>query len=151
MCIGFQGKIPWHVSSDLRRFKALTMNHHILMGRKTYQSIGRPLPGRVNLVVSGNNEFIAPGCKVFHDIKPAVEFAKAAGEDEFFVIGGETLFRQVMPCGDRIYLTRVAVACECDTWFPIWVESEWILTEDISVPANNRDDYNSLFQVYERI
>ena len=121
------------------------------MGRKTYQSIGRPLPGRVNLVVSGNNEFIAPGCEVFHKIEPALEFAEAAGEDEFFVIGGETLFRQVMSYADTIYLTRVEAACECDTWFPIWFASEWVLTKEISILAGDRDDYNSLFQVYERI
>ena len=148
--IGYRGTIPWHVSSDLKRFKEITLNHHILMGRLTYQSIGRPLPGRVNLVLSQNLGFLAPGCYIFNQLESTVRFAYTSGENELFVIGGGEVFRQFFPFSNKIYLTKVLEEYKCDTFFPDIVEDEWNLIEKIFVNAETRDDCDSIFQIYQR-
>src|SRR5882672_4541481 len=103
--IGANNALPWHLSSDLKRFKALTMGHHIIMGRKTFESIGRVLPGRMSVVVTRNPDFRADGAVVVHNFGDAV--VKCAGDTEAFVIGGEKIFLSALPLAERIYLTEM--------------------------------------------
>ena len=121
--IGYQGKLPWHLPEDLRRFKALTMGHPIIMGRKTHESIGRLLPGRRTIIVTRQRDYAVPGALVVHSLEAA--FAACAGEDEAFVIGGADIFRAALPDADRIHLTEVHGEYPGDTWFPELPMGEW--------------------------
>jgi len=117
--IGRGGALPWRIPADLRWFRERTMGHHVVMGRKTWVSIGRPLPGRTNIVVSRTRDLAVPeGVSVVDGLATAIERATRAGDDEVFVIGGAELYRAALPQADRIYLTRVHADVEGDTWFP---------------------------------
>ena len=148
--IGYQGRLPWHLSSDLRRFKSLTMGHHLLMGRKTYQSIGRPLPGRVMVVVSKNPFFQADGCVIVHTIAEGLDFARQNGEDEVFIIGGGEIFSQMLPSADRIYQTLVHTTTTADVFFPRINPIDWEEIESIFQPAGQGDDFAHSFVVLNR-
>lgn len=117
-CIGRDGRLPWQLPGDLQRFKQLTTGHGLLMGRKTFESIGRPLPGRTSYVLSRSPDFIAERCVVFGDLSAAITAAETAGETELFVCGGEEIYRQTLPLSDRIYLTELAHEVEGDRFFP---------------------------------
>ncbi len=121
--IGADNKLPWHLSSDLKRFKALTMGHHIIMGRKTFESIARILPGRTSVVISRNPGYRADGAIVVHDIDAAV--AQSASDTEAFVIGGEKIFEAVLPLADRILLTEIDAEFPGDTFFPPLRKTDW--------------------------
>ena len=120
--IGVENTLPWRLSADLKHFKALTMGKPIIMGRKTWESIGRPLPGRSNIVVSSQSDFRADGAELVASLEAALDAAKSIarrdGVDEVFVIGGETLYRQSMAIVERIYLTEVAVRVAGDAFYP---------------------------------
>lgn len=148
--IGVGGKIPWHISSDLRNFKALTMGHALIMGRKTYESIGRPLPGREMIVISRNPAFRASGCMVMRSLDKALEFTRKQGDTEVFIIGGGEIFRQALPRADHIYLTLVDAETAADTYFPEINTDEWNVVESRQVPKSPGDDYGYLYQVLER-
>jgi dihydrofolate reductase len=121
--IGHQGKLPWHIPEDLKRFKALTMGHSIIMGRKTHESIGRLLPGRRSIIVTRQPGYSVPGALVVHSLEQAL--AACAGEAEAFVIGGADIFRAALPYADRIHLTEVQGEHPGDTWFPELPADEW--------------------------
>ena len=126
--IGANNKLPWRLPADLKRFKALTLNHPILMGRKTYESIGKPLPGRTNIVITGQNDFEAPGCRVASSLEEAFRLCK--NEAQVFVIGGASIYEQALPRAHRIYLTRIHHNFDGDTrLFAIdpqtWKETSW--------------------------
>jgi dihydrofolate reductase len=121
--IGANGGLPWHLSSDLKRFKALTMGHHIIMGRKTFESIGRLLPGRTSVVITRNPAWKFEGALVANSIERALELA--ANDEEVFVIGGEAVFREALPAADRIYLTQIERAFDGDVRFPEWTPAQW--------------------------
>ena len=123
--IGRNGALPWSLPDDLRRFRELTTGHHILMGRKTHESIGRPLPGRTNLVLSRSGAYRAPGCQIFSDLDPALARAQAAGENETFVIGGAAIYELALARTQRIYLTRIHAEVTGDTLFPALDEARW--------------------------
>lgn len=114
--IGLNGAIPWDISDDRRRFRQLTMGHPIIMGRKTFESIGRPLPGRRNIVLTRQLGYRAEGCYVVHSF--AYALVASAGADEVFICGGEELYRIALPLAYRIYLTVVHRSCAGDTFFP---------------------------------
>ncbi len=130
--IGRDGQMPWHLSADLQRFKQITLGSPILMGRKTYEAIGRPLPGRQNLIISRNSDYQIPGCVVFNNIQKALQ--SAANSDELFVIGGATLYEALLPYADYLYLTVIDKAFAGDTYFPETNPAAWheISREDIS-------------------
>jgi dihydrofolate reductase len=119
--IGLAGGLPWHIPGDLKHFKAVTMGHPIIMGRKTYEAIGRALPGRANIVVTRNRDFTAPDADVVHDLATALGKAEAIAEinglDEVFVIGGADIYAQALPGAGRIYLTEVHASPEGDAFF----------------------------------
>ena len=121
--IGARNKLPWHLSADLRRFKALTMGHHIIMGRRTFESIGRILPGRTSIVVTRDRSYRPAGLIVAHGVNDAL--ALGTGDDEIFVIGGEQLYREALPLADRIYLTEIDREFEGDRFFPEMERAAW--------------------------
>ncbi len=120
--IGLDGAMPWHLPRELKHFKDSTMGKPIVMGRKTWESIGRVLPGRQNIVVTRNPDYSAAGCDV---VPSLVEAVSVASGDEVMVIGGGQLYAEAMPVADRMLLTLVDCAPEADTWFPEWEEEEW--------------------------
>jgi dihydrofolate reductase len=122
--IGANNALPWHLSSDLKRFKALTMGHHILMGRKTFESIGRVLPGRHSVVITRNPAWRAHGVVVAGSLADAV--SKTGNDTEIFVIGGELVFREALPLADRIYLTEIHREFAGNVFFPDIVSSQWV-------------------------
>ena len=134
--IGLDGQMPWHLPRELKHFKQTTMGRPIVMGRKTWESIGRALPGRQNLVVTRNPEFSAPGCDVAGSLEAAVEMA--AGE-EVMIIGGGQLYAEALPMADCMVLTHVDCRPEADTWFPEWNETEW---EEVACRDEAPDEKN---------
>ena len=121
--IGRDSAMPWHLSEDLKRFKALTMGHPVVMGRKTFASIGVPLPGRDNIVVTRASDFAPHGCRVAHSFEDAL--AAAAGADEVFVIGGGEIYALALPLADRLELTEVDADIDGDARFPMFDRAEW--------------------------
>ncbi len=151
--IGAGGDIPWRMRSDLRRFKRLTMGHHLLMGRKTWESLGKPLPGRVTLVVTRQAEYRAPGAVVCSSPEEGVATARRAGERELFVIGGAQMYAALLPLVERIYLSRIHTRTPAaDTFFPLDFLSppEWVCRSREEVPAGEGDEYRHTFEVWER-
>ncbi|MCL5019058.1 MAG: dihydrofolate reductase [Patescibacteria group bacterium] len=120
--IGKNGQIPWHISEDLQRVKKLTTGHTIVMGRKTFESIGHPLPNRKNIIVTHNLSYNSMGCEVAISLHDAIEFAKAAGETECFIFGGGDIFAQAIMFADELYLTIVKGDFGADTFFPDYSE-----------------------------
>lgn len=146
--IGAGGRIPWHLPGELRLFKSITMGHHIIMGRKTYESIGRLLPGRITVIVTRRRDYHVAGAVVVHSLAEALE--AAAGNDEIFVIGGGELYRAALPLADRIYLTTVDAEPAGDTCFPELNPGEW---REVSAESFGPDDRNPCgyrFSVLER-
>jgi dihydrofolate reductase len=121
--IGLDNRMPWHISEDLKRFKGLTMGHPVVMGRKTFESIGKPLPGRKNIVITRSRGFGAPGCTVVHSMEEALEATDGAAE--VFVIGGAEIYGLALPLADRLELTEVDVAIDGDAYFPEFERSAW--------------------------
>lgn len=150
--IGREGGLPWRLSADLRRFKQLTMGHPIIMGRRTWESIGRPLPGRRTIVVSRRPDYQPDAdVSVASSLDAAIEAAKASGDEEAFIIGGGELYREAIARGDRLYLTRVAASVEGDTLFPEVDWQEWRLLSSEDCAADEKNEYECQFQVYERV
>ena len=146
--IGRDNQLPWHISADLKHFKALTMGKPIVMGRKTWESIGRPLPGRKNIVVTRDTAYQAEGCQVVHSIEQAMD--AVAESDELMIIGGAGLYQQTLEFADRLYLTRVRAEVDGDTWFPEIDPQQWheVACESHSADENNEHDYD--FVILER-
>lgn len=146
--IGAAGALPWRLSDDLKRFKAITMGKPLVMGRKTHESIGRPLPGRPNIVLTSQRDYTAEGCIVCHDAESAL--AACAGYEEVMVMGGAALYQLFLPQAGRIYLTRVEAKVDGDTWFPQYDESAWNEIERRDHPADAHNEYPCSFRVFER-
>ncbi len=121
--IGANNKIPWHLPDDLKMFKRLTMGHHIVMGRKTHESIGRLLPGRTTVIVTRQRDYTAPGAIIAHSLQDAIN--AAARDDEVFVIGGAELLREALPIADRMHLSLVDAEPAGDTWMPEFDAALW--------------------------
>lgn len=150
--IGRQGVLPWHLSTDLRRFKTLTMGHHMLMGRKTWESIGRALPGRISIVITRQHDYPAPGAVVVPSLVVGLEMVRAQGEQEAFIIGGAEIFAAGLPYADRLYLTRVHTSIQdADVYFPELKAGRWKLVEEHQFPADERNEYATTFQILDRI
>lgn len=122
--IGLKGKIPWRVPEDLQNFKKVTLGHHVLMGRKTFESLGKPLPGRTNIVISSKME-PREDIKVFPSIEEGAAFAKSQGETELFICGGSKIYEDSLPLATFMYLTQVDYSGEADAYFPVFESSEW--------------------------
>ncbi|MCH2113603.1 MAG: dihydrofolate reductase [Pirellulales bacterium] len=150
--IGRDGALPWHLSADLQRFKRLTMGHTIIMGRRTWESIGRPLPGRTSMVISRQAHSRPEQDKVLwaSSLDAALADPRCAREAEAFVIGGAMLYEEALPIADRLYVTRVRAQVPGETYFPEVVWNMWQLVEEQTYPPDARNDYSYSFQVYQR-
>jgi len=148
--IGKDNRIPWYLSSDLKYFKRKTLHHHIIMGRKSFQSIGQPLPKRTNIVVTRDSFFVASNVLVARSIQEALTIADSNGEEEVFIIGGGQIYEQSMTYWDRLYLTVVDAEVEGDVYFPELKEEEWTLVSEEKYQADEKNDYDFRFLVYER-
>jgi len=148
--IGKAGRLPWRLSSDLKRFRKLTMGHHLIVGRKTFESIGKPLEGRHMIVVTRDQNFQPAGVIVSHSIDAALEVARERGENEVFVIGGGEIYVQTLSLADRLYLTQVHAEVSADTFFAEFSENAWIEKETIDQEADEKNQYPFTFKLLER-
>lgn len=151
--IGIDNSMPWHLPGDFKYFKATTLGKPIIMGRKTWDSLGRPLPGRLNLVVSRQPDLQLQGAEVFASLDAAIERAEAwafeQGADEIMLIGGAQLYELGLGQADRLYLTRVALQPEGDAWFPAYDEGQWQLVSNTPNEATDGKPAYA-FEVWER-
>jgi dihydrofolate reductase len=152
--IGRDGDMPWRLPSDLRRFKAVTLGKPVVMGRRTLESIGRPLPGRDNLVLSRDPSWRPEGVLVFADLEAALaearRIAAEKGFDEFIVGGGGTVYASCMDRADRLRVTRVAAAPDGDTVFPAIDPAAWALVHEEPMPRTEKDSADAVWQDYAR-
>lgn len=146
--IGSDGGLPWHLPDDLRHFKRLTTGNPIVMGRRTFESIGRPLPNRRNIVMTRDPDYVAPGCDVVSSVREALDLLKDT--DEVMIIGGGQVYRDFLPRADRIYLTRVQADVEGDTYFPDIDEAGWRLVSSEPHAADEKHAYAFDVMVFER-
>jgi dihydrofolate reductase len=156
--IGFDGDMPWQLSTDLKRFKTITMGKPIIMGRKTYESIGRPLPGRLNVVISrdknyNKDRFPPEQFQIAESLKTALEFAQDAANksniDEICIIGGGQIYRQAMELAQKLYVTHVELTPKGDTSFPP-IDENWQIIHEETVPMGEKDSASSRYVIYER-
>ncbi|MBB5073134.1 dihydrofolate reductase [Bartonella callosciuri] len=152
--IGHEGAMPWRLSTDLQRFKALTFGKPIIMGRKTWDSLGRPLPGRINIVITRNHAFTAESAVITHSLSQACSVAKRVasqnGVDTVFIIGGGEIFQQGLHIADKIFLTEVLASIKGDSFFPVFDKEKWTIVQTQYIPQGERDSYPTRFVVYER-
>ncbi|PYG86951.1 dihydrofolate reductase [Ruminiclostridium sufflavum DSM 19573] len=146
--IGYKNKMPWHLPADLAYFKRATMGQPVIMGRKTFESIGRPLPGRTNIVITGNKEFFRDGCIIADSVEKAAETVKST---DCFVIGGAEIYRAFLPIAGKLYITEINQAFEADTFFPELDYSQWKLVSREPGVKDEKNPYDYAFLVYERI
>lgn len=148
--IGKAGKLPWRLSSDLKTFRELTMGHHLIVGRKTFESIGKPLPGRQMIVVSRDRGFKPEGCLVAGSVQDALNIAQEHGETELFVIGGAEIYSQTLQAADRLYLTQVHAEVDADTFFPELNFEQWNPADSSFQLADDKNEYAFTFTVLIR-
>lgn len=149
--IGRQGELPWRLPADLARFKRLTMGHPLIMGRKTFESIGRPLPGRTSIVLSRDQSFETEGVLTAVCLDNAIELAaRSPGCDEAFVVGGGEVYEQALPRADRLLITLVKTHAEGDAWFPVISSDDWRLVQSETRPRDERNPNDLEFQTFLR-
>ncbi|HEY8849813.1 MAG TPA: dihydrofolate reductase [Thermoanaerobaculia bacterium] len=147
--IGRNNRLPWHVAADLKRFKSLTLGHHLLIGRKTFESLDQPLPGRTIVVITRDPNFAADGVLSAPSVERAIDVARL--DPELFIGGGAQIFEQTIHRADRMYLTRIHAEIEGDTFFPEFDDvTEWILVDVEHHEADEKNDYPYSFLTYDR-
>ena len=149
--IGKDNDIPWYLPADLKYFKKTTLGHHILMGRKCFQSIGVALPKRTNVIMTRNPFFLANNALIVDSLEAGIELAKLNGEEELFIIGGGMIYEQSMNIIDRLYITRVDLDVEGDIYFPKINQAEWRLLSRDPHSADEKNEFDYVFEVYERL
>ena len=145
--IGRNNKLPWNIPEDLKHFKEITDGHPVIMGRKTFESIGRALPGRANLVVTGNTSYVPDGVIVKHSINDAITYAQSIDPDEIFIIGGGELYKHAIGIAGRLYLTIIDGEFDVDSWFPEY-DSDFTIIEEHKL---KNDRHSFAFKILERI
>ena len=146
--IGLNDGLPWHLPPDLKRFKQLTLGHPMIMGRKTFDTIGRPLPGRVTIVVTRRTDFAHPGVLVAHSVEDALSLA--GGDEEIFIAGGGEIYRLTLDVADRIYLTVIHHEFEGDAFFPLFDESKWEVIEEEEFHPDEQNPLHFTFLTLDR-
>jgi len=134
--IGSDNRLIWHIPGDLKRFKSITMGHPIVMGRKTFESIGKPLPGRTNVIISRNKNYEAGGCLVYSSLEVALH--ELRHEKEIFIIGGGEIYRQALPVAQKLYLTKIHQSFPGDTFFPEINPGDWKINFEETIPADGK-------------
>ncbi|MEE4192440.1 MAG: dihydrofolate reductase [Halieaceae bacterium] len=152
--IGRDNRLPWYIPADLRYFKQVTLGKPVIMGRKTWESMNRPLPGRTNIVITRQADYVAEGARVVPDLAAAIELAESValidGIEEIMIIGGAEIYRLALPAAKRLYLTEVHADVEGDTFFPDWDRGVWQEASREQHEAPGSDAYRYSFAVYER-
>ena len=146
--IGKNGMLPWHISSDLKNFKKITMGKPISMGRKTYESIGRPLPGRENIILTKNKNYFAEGCIVKNTIDEVFSYCQKV--PELMIMGGAALYEQTLHKAKRLYITEVNATTDGDVFFPEFDRNQWLEISRNSFEASENDDFDYIFKILER-
>lgn len=146
--IGINNSLPWHLPADLQHFKQVTMGKPIIMGRKTYESIGRPLPGRTNIIISGNRDYAAAGCRIVHSIADAL--AEIDPDEEAMVIGGASFYAQALPYASRMYLTIIDEDFDGDAVFPEYDQTQWQEIERVEGVSDSKNTHRYYFITLER-
>lgn len=147
--IGKNNQLPWHLPADLAYFKKMTIGKPIVMGRKTFESIGKPLPLRRNVVISSNPDFVCDGCELFLSLEAALEALK--NEAEVMIIGGSNLYSQCIDRANTVYMTQVDVDCAGDAFFPQLSAQQWRLVSQIHHQKDDKNEYGYIFQCFERV
>jgi dihydrofolate reductase len=147
--IGINNKLPWHLPADMKYFKQTTIGHAVIMGRATYDALGKPLPDRTNIVVTRQENFLADGCIVVNDLKTAFEEAEKTGDAECFVIGGADIIRQAIVWADKVYITRIFHDYEGDTFLNPLNEDDWKLTSEERHLSDEKNRVAYAFQIFE--
>lgn len=147
--IGLNNRLIWRLSDDLKNFKALTYGHFIIMGRKTYESIGKPLPGRTNIILSKNRSYEAEGCVIVQSVDKALKYSISKNQEEVFIIGGAQIYKETLSIADKLYLTRVHASPEGDTFFPTIDFSDWKEIAHTNFHRNEKNDFD--FEIIELI
>lgn len=149
--IGKDNDIPWYLPADLKYFKRVTTGNPIIMGRKCFESIGRPLPNRTNIILSRNPEFYQEGCILVHSLEAALKIAEEKGAEEAFIIGGGEIYKRALPISQKLYLTQIDVDVpEADIFFPQIEEKNWTLISSEAHEKDAKNPYDYTFNVYER-
>ncbi|WP_434471012.1 type 3 dihydrofolate reductase [Aeromonas veronii] len=148
--IGLDNQMPWHLPADLAHFKRVTLGKPVLMGRKTFESIGRPLPGRRNLVISRNPGYQAGGVEVVGSVEAALALLASSTVEELMVIGGGHLYTEMLPSADRLYLTQIDLSVEGDTRFPAFDDGQWLRIDCESHPADEKNPHPYRFETWQR-
>lgn len=149
--IGLHNKMPWHLPGELAYFKHTTLGKTVVMGRKTFDSIGHALPHRRNIIISKQMSLIIPGCEVYSNLDVALENATHTNDEEIMIIGGASLFTQTLPIAKRLYLTLIDAKLPGDTFFPEWNKAEWQIITNTYHQADQKNSYSFYTQVLERI
>ena len=148
--IGRDNDLVWHMPADLKYFKETTVGHYVVMGRKTYESVNKPLPGRLNIIVTRQPDYYREGCMVVHDVEEAFRLGEQNGQQELFVLGGAQIYALTLPRVDRIYLTEIKAEFEGDTYFPKIDETQWKEVKRDEYPADEKNPHPYAFVVLER-
>lgn len=148
--IGKNNELPWHLPLDLKFFKTTTKGHAVIMGRKTIESLGKPLPHRTNIVITHQKDYQCEGAIVVPSPEKAVELAKTLDNNEAFIIGGGEIFKLMLPLADRVYLTRVHAQVDGDAHFPVLPSSDWELTSEEPHPKDEKHQFAFTFRVFDR-
>ncbi|UBB89461.1 dihydrofolate reductase [Candidatus Kaistella beijingensis] len=147
--IGVDNQLPWHLPKDLKHFKEITSGHPIIMGRKTYESIGKPLPNRTNIVISRKKDWFEEGILIVGSIKEAIKFGQKIDED-IFIIGGGNIFEQTMDIADKLEVTEIKTNIEADTFFPKIDPKNWTKTDEVCHEKDEKNNFDFCFQTFQR-
>ena len=148
--IGYQNQMPWHLPAELKLFKQLTMGHHLIMGRKTFEAIGKPLPGRTTIIVTRNPNYVVSGCQIAHSLEQALQIAQNAHVEEVFICGGQSIYEEALKTADRLYLTRIHDEYPTDIFFPNFETADWQEISSDFHPADEKNPSAFTFFVYDR-
>ncbi|MBD3627198.1 dihydrofolate reductase [Cyclobacterium sp.] len=150
--IGINGKLPWYLPSDLRHFKNTTKGHHVVMGRKTFVSLGKPLPGRPHIVVTSNTSFEVPeGHYVAHSIEEALQIGRSKELEKLFILGGAEIYKLALPFTDEMIITEIDACPEADTFFPKFDSKEWQIVQKETIEKDDKNKFDHAFVTYKRI
>jgi dihydrofolate reductase len=148
--IGHDGQMPWHLSADLKRFKKITLGSPIIMGRKTFESIGKPLPGRTNIIISRNVNYQQPGCLVYNGVEDALASC-CDNAEQVFIIGGAALYEAILPHADTLYITEIHQEFSGSIYFPHWDRTMWQEIEREDINDDSQVDFSYSFLVLKRL
>ncbi len=150
--IGVKNDLPWHLPADMKYFMRTTRNHHVIMGRKTFESMGAPLKNRMNIVITRDADYSASGILVVHSLHEALRVTQSKGEDEAFIIGGAEIYQLALPVLDKIYLTEIDLIIENgDAFFPEFDLNTWRLISEQSHTPDDKNRYHYTFRIFEKI